>query len=81
MKDIIYKEVKTDNPKIKVGILIYRGEGDPAKYLNEAVHQYVKNEGYNEFKDANLDNPWVRVIIKGINEIKSVEFDPAFNHL
>jgi hypothetical protein len=81
MKDVIYQEAETTNRKVKVGILIYTGTRDPVKNLNEAVHQYTGNEGYNEFIDANMDNPWVRVIIKGINDMEQVEFDPAVQHL
>lgn len=81
MKDIIYQEAKTGNPKVKVGILLYTGSGDPVKHLNEAVHLYVQNEGYNEFIDANMDNPWVRVIIKGIDNMDPVEFNPLVHHL
>ncbi len=81
MKDIIYQEAKTGNSKVKVGILLYTGSGDPVKYLNEAVDLYVQNEGYNEFIDANMDNPWVRVIIKGINNMDQVEFNPLVHHL
>ena len=81
MKDIIYQEVETTNKKVKVGILIYTGVGDPVKNLNEAVSQYVGLVGYNEFIDANMDNPWVRVIIKGINDVDQIPFDPKIHHL
>lgn len=81
MKDIIYQEAETINKKIKIGILVYIGSGDPVKHLNEAVHLYVRNEGYNEFIDANMDNPWTRVIIKGINDMEQVQFDPQKHHL
>jgi hypothetical protein len=81
MKDIIYQEATTADPRIKVGILIYKGAGDPVVHLNNAVDQYVGNESYNEFIDANMDNPWVRVIIKGINEMTPVEFNPQVHKL
>lgn len=81
MKDVIYQEAATANARVKVGILIYKGAGDPVKNLNEAVHKFVRHEGYNEFIDANMDNPWVRVIIKGINEMEQVQFDPEIHHL
>ncbi len=81
MKDIIYQEANTTDARIKVGILIYTGAGDPVKHLNDAVSQYVGHEGYNEFIDANMDNPWVRVIIKGINDMEQVEFKPEIHHL
>ena len=81
MKDIILQEAKTTDEHVKVGILIYSGDGDPVKHLNDAVSQYVRKEGYNEFIDANMDNPWVRVIVKGINDIPQKEFDPNKQHL
>jgi hypothetical protein len=81
MKDIIYQDVETTNKKVKVGILIYTGSGDPVKHLNEAVGLYVHNEGYNEFIDANMDNPWVRIIVKGINDVEPIEFDPKIHQL
>lgn len=81
MKDVIYQEVKTANDKVKVGILIYTGAGDPIKNLREAVRQYVGKEGYNEFIDANMDNPWVKVIIKGILDVEKLEFNPKIHNL
>ena len=62
MKDVIYQEVKTANDKVKVGILVYTGTGDPIKNLREAVRQYVGNEGYNEFIDALLEVAYVILI-------------------
>ena len=76
MKDVIYQELKSKNDAIRVGILMYVGTGDPIKNLNEAVQYYAGHEGYNEFIDANMDNPWVRVIVKGINSMEQVEFSP-----
>jgi hypothetical protein len=81
MKDITYQEAETNDKRIKVGILIYTGSGDPVKQLDEAVDLYVRHEGYNEFIDANMDNPWVRVIVKGINDIEQLTFDPEVHHL
>jgi hypothetical protein len=81
MKDVIYQEAETKNKRVKVGILSYTGSGDPVRHLNDAVIHYVNHEGYNEFIDANMDNPWVRVIIKGINDMEPVEFNPAIHHL
>ena len=81
MKDIVFQEAQTGNKNIKVGILLYTGSGDPVKHLNEAVDSYVQNQAYSEFIDANMDNPWVRVIIKGINTMDPVEFNPVLHHL
>jgi hypothetical protein len=81
MEDVIYQELLSQDGRIQVGILIYIGSGDPVRYLNEAVHLYVRNEGFNEFIDANMDNPWIRVIIKGINDMAQVRFNPKIHHL
>lgn len=43
---------------------------DPINYMNEVVADYVKRDEYNEFIEEHLDNPWVRVVIKGINNIR-----------
>ena len=74
MKDVIYQE--TINNKVKVGIFVYTGAGDPVYHLDKAIDNYVRYENYNEFIDANMDNPWVRVIIQGLNEMEKVEFKP-----
>ena len=81
MKDISYQEATTGNEKIKVGILTYTGAGDPMKHLKEAVDHYVGHKGYNEFIDANMDNPWVRVIIQGMDQMEQAEFRPEIHHL
>jgi hypothetical protein len=61
--------------KGKIAVLMYQGYGDPKKILDYAVSVYVQNEGYHEFIDANLDNPWTRVIISDINNMKQEDFD------
>jgi hypothetical protein len=71
----------TNDRKGKVAILIYRGEEDPVSKLDTAVHQYVGNESHHEFIDINMDNPWVRVILSGINEMEQVDFDPTIHKL
>lgn len=81
MDKIIYQEALTTDTRVKVGILMYVGSGDPVRKLNEAVSLYVRNEGYNEFIDANMDNPWIRVIIKGINDMEQKPFNPEIHHL
>jgi hypothetical protein len=81
MRHINFREVITTDGKVKIAIFAYTGSGDPVLYLNDAVSQYVGHEGYNEFIDANMDNPWVRVIIKGLNDMDQTEFDPQIHHL
>ena len=47
---------------------------DPDKVLEDAVSHYVNNEGYNEYVDIHLDNPWVRVVVKGIDQFELEDF-------
>ena len=61
--------------KGKIAVLMYQGNGDPKKILDYAVSIYVQNEGYHELIDANLDNPWTRVIVSDINNMKQEDFD------
>lgn len=61
-----------------IAILMYSGTGDPKIALDSAVRQ-ITADGVNYFEliDANLDNPWTRVVISGINEMKQEDLDPA----
>lgn len=55
---------------IKGGI----GTVNPKAVMDNAVREYVANESYNQFVEIHLDNPWVRVVIKGINDVSFEEF-------
>ncbi len=74
----IFEQVLTKNNK-KVGkVAILRGglnTDNPTAIMNNAVSKYVGNKGYNEFVEIHLDNPWVRVIIGGINDLDFKPFD------
>lgn len=69
----VYKLANGANAKIAV--FIYSGEGDPAKHLEQAVLHYVEHNGHHELIDANLDNPWMRVILSDINNMKQEPYD------
>ena len=60
----------------KIGILTYEGEDDPVAELDAAVSAYVKDKEHIELVDINIDNPWLRVIATGINEMEQRDFDP-----
>lgn len=81
MSEVKIQELTTADPTVKVAVFTYSGYGDPIKYLNDAVREYVGRELYNEFIDANMDNPWVRVIVKGINSMTKLDFDKTLHHL
>ena len=67
--------------KGKVAVFIYSGGGDPAKVLDLAIRAYVEDNGYYELIDANLDNPWMRVVVSNINEMSQEPFDLSVHRL
>jgi hypothetical protein len=75
----IFEQDLTKN-STKVGKLaILRGglnTDNPTAMMNLAVSDYVGTTGFNEFVEIYLDNPWVRVIVSGINDL---EFKPFAN--
>jgi len=50
------------------------GTDNPTAIMNSAVSEYVNTKDYNEFIEIYLDNPWVRVIVSGINELEYKQF-------
>ncbi|TFF40632.1 hypothetical protein [Mucilaginibacter psychrotolerans] len=64
-----------DNKKGTIAVFIFSGDGDPAKVLDYAVREYVESNGYHELIDANLDNPWMRVVMSDINDMRQASFD------
>ncbi len=42
---------------------------NPKSYMDNVVHEFVQGRMYNEYIDANLDNPWLRIIIEDINDL------------
>jgi hypothetical protein len=74
--EIFEQELKLGDRKVgKVAIL--RGglnSENPTAVMNDAVSTYVERKGHNQFIEIHLDNPWVRVVIDGINEVKYEDF-------
>lgn len=63
----------------KVGSLaILRGglnTGNPSALMDAAVSKIVDDKPYNEFVEIHLDNPWVRVVVFGINDLEYKHFE------
>lgn len=79
MKDVeIYQNNLTDKKGlIKGKLAILRGgllEENPISYMDTAVSQYVGYQPHNQFIEIQMDNPWTRVIISGINELEFEKF-------
>jgi hypothetical protein len=70
-----------NNSKGKIAVFIYTGSADPKIALDYAVHTYVGTNGFHELIDANLDNPWMRVIVSDINNMIQRQFDPNTDRL
>lgn len=54
-------------------VIIMRGgihAEDPTAYMNGAVSTLVQHELHNQFIEEFLDNPWIRIIIFGFNNIE-----------
>ncbi len=65
----------------KVAVLIYSGEDDPVIELDRAVSEYVRGALHYQFIDMDMENPWIRVILWGINDINQVDFDSSVHKL
>lgn len=70
-----------NNGNGKIAIFLYAGEGDPIKQIDKAVSSYVKDKSYTELVDIEMDNPWLRIVISGINEMKQEDFDSLKHQL
>ena len=70
LKEVSIFEQELDNGKGKVAILIAsQYASNPEELLDKAAVQYVGDKRYNQFVDIRKDNPWVRVITTGINDL------------
>lgn len=47
---------------------------NPKYVMDNIVREYTGSKEYNDFVEIFLDNPYVRVIIEGINELDYEEF-------
>lgn len=76
LEEISIFEQDLDNGKGKVAILIASQYAlNPEELLDRATYQYVGDKRYNQFVDIRKDNPRVRVITTGINELTYGEFN------
>lgn len=75
----IYEKDKNTGKRVRKGhIAILVGGFDkdnPKGYMDKVVKKYAGENSYNEFIESFLDNPWVRVVTIGINEIDFKEYE------
>jgi len=62
--------VENGTKKVFVTILVGGlGYNNPQSFMDGVVSEFVEERMYNEYIDANLDNPWLRIIIEDINDL------------
>ncbi len=61
--------------KGKIAVFIYTGNLNPTIVLEEAVRLYSKGKECHRLVDANLDNPWMRVVVSDINDMYQRPFN------
>lgn len=78
-----YRDVEIVEFDVQGGkIAILRGGiNKPKSYMDNAVSQYVRRELHNQFIEIFLDNPYVRVIVSGINDFDYKAFNTDIHHL
>ena len=80
-------EYLLENGKMgKIAVFIYAGSGEPSRILDWAVHEYTKEINgveniFTELIGANLDNPWMRVVISDVNDMYQENFDISRHHI
>ena len=65
----------------KIAVFIYMGTRDPHTVLSAAVEDYVGEHEYYELLESSMDNPWMRVIVSNINDMKQEPFNSEFHKL
>lgn len=77
--DVQIKEFSVENGG---RITILRGGlNKPKSYMDNVVSEYVGHAMHNQFIEVFLDNPYVRVIVTGINDFEYDVFDTERFHL
>ncbi len=59
----------------KIAVFFYEGSDDPRGALDQAVSKYVQHDSFSQFVEISRNNPWVRVVILGMNEMDQKDFD------
>lgn len=48
---------------------------NPTEEINNAVVKYTNGVPHNQFVNIKLNNPWTRVVISGINQLKFFDYN------
>lgn len=73
---LYYKDLPGDpgvDGPCRISILVGGfGKVNPNSYMDYMVYEYIGNNGHNTYIDPSMKNPWVRVIIVGLNNLHHV---------
>jgi hypothetical protein len=59
-----------------VAVFIYAGDEDPKPILGDAIRKYTEGTtNYDIFMDAQMNCPWVRVVISGISDMEQMDYN------
>jgi len=75
---IFEQDLLVKNGVVIAKLAILRGglySDNPTEIMNNVVKKYVGNTPICQFVNIKLNDPWTRVIIYGINELKYYDFD------
>ena len=65
-----------DGSKGKFAVLLYAGDEDPKFILDWAVSNYTEGvKGYKVLIDAQLNCPWMRVVVSNINDMEQISWE------
>lgn len=76
--DVQICEITEGDKKISI---IRGGINKPKSYMDKVVREYTRGELHNQFIEIFLDNPYVRIIVSGINDFQYVNLDTSIHHL
>ena len=63
-------EINNNGKSVYVTVLVGGlNSNDPQSFMDLVVSDFVHGRMYNEYVDANLDNPWLRIIIEDVNDL------------
>jgi len=78
IEDVEIVEFEVKGGKIAI---LRGGINKPKTYMDNIVSKYVGHDMFNEFIEIFLDNPYVRVVVSGINDFDYQTLDTMKHHL
>lgn len=74
---IFEQEIKDEKGQVKGKFAVLYGgleSESPKNYMDDVVRKYTNGVSHAQYVDILMDNPWTRVIVSGIKNLKFEEF-------